>query len=141
MGTNPGGADLARSGLQDELKKKLPFESPEQEAMLNLARTNDTFELAFVRLFRSHKISPPQYNILRILRGAGGEGLPCLEIAGRMVTCVPDITRLIDRLERAGLVARTRSERIGALCTSRSWPRGSSCSGPSTGRSSSSTSG
>ena len=44
---------MARSGLQDELKKKLPFESPEQEAMLNLARTNDTFELAFVRLFRS----------------------------------------------------------------------------------------
>jgi DNA-binding MarR family transcriptional regulator len=110
MWADPGGADLARSGLQDELKKKLPFESPEQEAMLNLARTNDTFELAFVRLFRSHKVSPPQYNILRILRGAGGEGLPCLEIAGRMVTCVPDITRLIDRLERAGLVARTRSE-------------------------------
>ena len=52
-GANPGGADLARSGLQDELKKKLPFESPEQEAMLNLLRTNDTFELAFVRLFRS----------------------------------------------------------------------------------------
>ena len=64
---------MARPSLQDELKKRLPFESPEQEAMLNLARTNDTFELAFVRLFRCHKVSPPQYNILRILRGAGGE--------------------------------------------------------------------
>jgi DNA-binding MarR family transcriptional regulator len=109
MGMNPGGVDLARPGLQDELKKRLPFDSPEQEAMLNLLRTNDTFELEFVRLFRQHGLSPPQYNILRILRGSGGEGLPCLEVAGRMVTCVPDITRLIDRLERAGLVARTRS--------------------------------
>lgn len=101
--------ELARSVLQDELKKRLPFDLPEQETMLNILRTADQLHLEFTRLFRGHGITEPQYNILRILRGEGGEGIPCLEIASRMVTCVPDITRLIDRLESANLVARDRS--------------------------------
>ena len=90
--------------LQQEIKKRQPFESPEQEACLNLVRTGDLLQLDFTRLFREHGLSPPLYNVLRILRGAGGDGLPCLEIASRMIGSVPDITRLIDRLEKPGQV-------------------------------------
>ncbi len=95
--------------LQQEIKKRQPFESPEQEVCLNLVRTGDLLQLDFTRLFREHGLSPPLYNVLRILRGAGGEGLPCLEIGSRMIGSVPDITRLIDRLETSGQVERARS--------------------------------
>ncbi|MBL8793861.1 MAG: MarR family transcriptional regulator [Planctomycetia bacterium] len=95
--------------LQRELKKKQPFESLEQEAVLNLLRTGDRVQLEFARLFRRHGLFPAQYNILRILRGEG-KRLPILEIAGRLLTQVPGITGLIDRLERAGLVARQRCD-------------------------------
>jgi DNA-binding MarR family transcriptional regulator len=97
------------SRLQQELKKRHPFDSPEQEALLNLLRTTDQMQLRLVRLFRQFNgLTPSQYNILRILRGAG-EPLPCLEIADRTITEVPGITGLIDRLEKAGLVRRERS--------------------------------
>ena len=95
--------------LQHELKKKRPFESPEQEAALSLLRTGDQLHLRFARLFRDHGLTPSQYNILRILRGEG-RPLPILEIAGRTITVVPGITGLIDRLEKAGLVNRLRCE-------------------------------
>jgi MarR family transcriptional regulator, 2-MHQ and catechol-resistance regulon repressor len=94
--------------LQREIKKKRPFESPEQEALLNLVRTNDRFQFRFARLFREHGLTPSQYNVLRILRGEG-KPLPCLEIADRMIAAVPAITGLIDRLEAMDLVARDRS--------------------------------
>src|SRR3982751_2166529 len=94
--------------LQRELKKKRPFESLEQEAMLNLLRTNDQFDIRFARLFREHGLTPSQYNVLRILRGEG-QPLPCLEIADRLIAAVPGITGLIDRLEGLGLVTRGRS--------------------------------
>lgn len=97
----------ARGRLQAELKKKHPFSSREQEAVLNLARTHDRLQIRFTRLFREHGLTPAQYNILRILRGEG-RPLPCLEIAGRMVTSVPGITGLVDRLEALGLVERAR---------------------------------
>jgi len=97
------------SRLQKELKKRGPFESLEQEAMLNLVRTNDQFQICFTRLFRQYGLTPAQYNVLRILRGAG-EPLPILEVADRMVTVVPGITGLIDRLEEAGWVKRVRSQ-------------------------------
>ena len=98
---------MASGRLQQELKKRRPFESPEQEALLNLARTADQVHLQFARLFREHGLTPSQYNILRILRGEGAP-LPILEVADRMVTVVPGITGLIDRLEEAGLVERRR---------------------------------
>jgi DNA-binding MarR family transcriptional regulator len=109
MAKRRGDHDGGPGGLAGELKKRRPFESPEQEAALNLMRTADWLALAFGRLFRAHGLSAPQYNVLRILRGEGAP-LPSLEIAARMVTGVPDITRLIDRLEGAGLVARRRCE-------------------------------
>lgn len=96
--------------LQRELKKKRPFESPEQEAALNVVRTNDQLQIRFSRLFRDYGLTPSQYNILRILRGEG-QPLPILEIADRTVTVVPGITGLIDRLEQAELVRRERCEK------------------------------
>ena len=93
--------------LQHELKKKHPFESPEQEATLNIIRTNDQFQNRFGRLFREHGLTSSQYNVLRILRGEG-KPMPCLDIAERMVQVVPAMTGLIDRLEKQGLVRRDR---------------------------------
>ena len=97
------------ANLQQELKKKRPFVSPEEEAALNIARTNDQLQIRAARLFREHGLTSSQYNVLRILRGEGAP-LPILEIAGRTVTVVPGITGLIDRLERVGLVRRQRCQ-------------------------------
>jgi DNA-binding MarR family transcriptional regulator len=97
--------------LQHELKKKRPFESPEEEALLSVVRTSDQLQIRFARLLREYGLtSPTQYNILRILRGEG-KPLPILEIASRTITVVPGITGLIDRLERAGFVNRLRCEK------------------------------
>lgn len=93
--------------LQRELKKKRPFRSPQQEAILSVLRTNDQFQVRFARLFRSYGLTPSQYNVLRILRGEG-QPLPILEIASRTITVVPGITGLVDRLEEAGFVKRQR---------------------------------
>jgi DNA-binding MarR family transcriptional regulator len=95
--------------LQREIKKKTPFDLPEQEAVLNLLRTADQLQIRFARLFRRFGLTPQQYNILRILRGEG-RPLPILEIAARMITVVPGITGLIDRLEAASLVERKRCD-------------------------------
>jgi len=77
--------------------------------MLNILRTADQLQIRFARLFRKFGLTPQQYNILRILRGEG-RPLPILEIANRMITVVPGITGLIDRLEAAGLVERKRCD-------------------------------
>src|SRR5262245_48942311 len=96
--------------LQNELKKKRPFESLEEEAALNIVRTSDQLQIRCARLLREFGLtSPTQYNILRILRGEG-KPLPILEIASRTITVVPGITGLIDRLEQAGFVKRVRCE-------------------------------
>jgi len=101
---------MATSRLQQEFKKKRPFDSPEQEAALSVLRTNDQLMICFTRLFRKHGLTPSQYNILRILRGET-KPLPILEIASRTITVVPGITGLIDRLEQAGFVNRLRCEK------------------------------
>jgi len=101
---------LPNSRLQEELKQSVPFASPAVEAYLNLMRTADRLRSAFQQLFKAHGISDPQYNVLRILRGAGPDGLPSLAVAERMVTRVPDITRLLDRLAGCELVVRERSD-------------------------------
>jgi DNA-binding MarR family transcriptional regulator len=94
--------------LAREIKKAKPFDVPEQEAFLNLARTWDVLsgELA-ASVFKPAGLTPAQYNVLRILRGAGG-ALACGEIGARMIAREPDMTRLLDRLETRGLVARSR---------------------------------
>ncbi len=94
--------------LQNELMKKEPFDSLEQEVVLNLLRTNDLIQIEFTRLFRDHGLmSSSQYNILRILRGEGGP-MTTLDIAKRTITVVPGITGLVDRLQEKGLVTRRR---------------------------------
>jgi DNA-binding MarR family transcriptional regulator len=95
------------SRLRNELKKKAAFASEEEELYINILRTGDRLQIHFERLFRDFGLTPSQYNILRILRGEGAP-LPILEIAGRTITAVPGITGLIDRLEKAGFVARKR---------------------------------
>src|SRR5262245_32192738 len=95
--------------LQHELKKKRPFEAPEEEVALSIVRTSDRLQHRFARLLREHGLTPSQYNVLRILRGEG-KPLPILEIASRTITVVPGITGLIDRLEQAGFVNRVRCE-------------------------------
>jgi DNA-binding MarR family transcriptional regulator len=94
--------------LQQELRKKNPFDSPEQEAHLNLVRTTVMLGGAFERLFKAHGLSGATYNVLRILRGSQPHGRPCHEIGEDLVAGVPDVTRLIDRLEKAGLAQRVR---------------------------------
>lgn len=99
---------MSRPRLQEEIKQSRPFEQPEAEAILNVARTQEVLRAPLDALMKSNGLSGSSYNVLRILRGAGDEGLPCREIGDRMVTRVPDVTRLLDRLEAAGLVIRQR---------------------------------
>jgi DNA-binding MarR family transcriptional regulator len=96
-------------GLQAELKQKTPFTSREQEAYLSLLRTSDALETRVEAWLKEFGLTGTQYNALRILRGAGPEGLPCREIGERMITHDPDITRLLNRLEDRGFVERTRA--------------------------------
>jgi DNA-binding MarR family transcriptional regulator len=101
--------DLATQGLQAELKQKIPFASPEHEAYLALLRTSDALQMQVEARLKEFGLTGTQYNALRILRGAEPEGLPCREIGERMITHDPDITRLLNRLEDRGLVARARA--------------------------------
>jgi DNA-binding MarR family transcriptional regulator len=80
---------------------------PEEAAFLELLRTTDMLSRGLIQVLKTEGLSPTQYNVLRILRGAP-EGLLCGEIASRMITRDPDITRLLDRLERRELIARCR---------------------------------
>ncbi|HLJ87023.1 MAG TPA: MarR family transcriptional regulator [Candidatus Angelobacter sp.] len=88
-------------------KKTRRVRSPEEEAYLDLLRTTDMLSRGLVSILKPEDISSTQYNVLRILRGSP-DGLPCGEIANRMITRDPDITRLLDRMEKRGLIARSR---------------------------------
>src|SRR5437879_11260622 len=98
-------------GIQAEIKQAKPLSSLEEDALISLQRTADQLQWHASELLKPYGISPTQYNALRILRGAKDEGRSCSEIAERMINRDPDITRLIDRLERRGLVQRAREER------------------------------
>ena len=100
---------LQKRGLQAELKQRVPFTSWEQEAYLSLLRTADALQARVEARLKEFGLTGTQYNALRILRGAGPEGLPCREIGERMITRDPDITRLLNRLEDRGFVERTRA--------------------------------
>lgn len=95
--------------LQDELKQTKPWKCLEEEAALNLARTAAVVEHAMVQALKPFGVTPTQYNVLRILRGAGEAGLCRNEIGERLVTQVPDVTRLLDRMEEMQVIARQRS--------------------------------
>lgn len=105
--------------LQDEIRQSKPFESAEQEAFLSLGRTWALLEHAFAEFLKPHGITPTQYNALRILRGAGDDGLCRSAVMERMITRVPDATRLLDRLEAAGLIERRRDAADRRFVTTR----------------------
>ena len=84
--------------------------TPEEAAFLDLVRTTEMLSRPLAELLKTGDLSPAQYNVLRILRGAP-DGLTCGEIASRMVTHDPDITRLLDRLEKRALISRSRSDK------------------------------
>ena len=94
--------------LQQDLKQKKPFRSLQQEAYLSVVRTSTSLTDAMEDLVKTRGISATQYNVLRILRGWGAEGLCRNELRDRMLTRMPDMTRLLDRMEDAGLVVRSR---------------------------------
>lgn len=114
---------MSKSRLREEIQQSKPFESPEVEAYLNLVRTNHQLEGDVSRFLKAHGVSAPQYNVLRILRGAGEEGLPSLAVADRMVARVPDITRLLDRMAAKGWVRRERSKADGRVVIARVTPK------------------
>lgn len=97
-----------RSRLRDEIRQRKPFHSMAEEVFLNLLRTTEALSSNVARLLRPLGLSLPQYNVLRILRGAGAEGLSCNEIGERMVTRDSDITRLLNGLEKRKLARRGR---------------------------------
>jgi DNA-binding MarR family transcriptional regulator len=105
--------------LKKEIKQNKPFESLEVEAILNIVRTADAFGRRNAEILKPYDLTPTQFNVLRILRGAGETGLNCREISERMLTFDPDVTRLLDRLETRGLVARSREAKDRRVITVR----------------------
>ena len=101
--------EIVSSKLAAEIRQKKPFALLEEEAALNLVRTHEFLQQRQADFFKQFQLTPTQYNILRILRGAGKAGVTCSQAAERMVTADPDITRLLDRLEARQLIERQRS--------------------------------
>ena len=110
--------------LRQTIGQRKPFRSLEAEAFLNIEHTADALMRGLAELLKGADLSPTQYNVLRILRGASPGGLACGEIAERMVTRDPDITRLLDRLARRGLIERARDGRDRRVVTTTITPEG-----------------
>jgi DNA-binding MarR family transcriptional regulator len=91
----------------------------EEETTLNIMRTADHINLQLLDVLKPHGLSGTQYNVLRILRGAGETGASCKDVAGRLVTRDPDITRLMDRLEKRGILTRDRAKQDRRVVTHR----------------------
>ncbi|CAN5512757.1 MarR family transcriptional regulator [soil metagenome] len=107
------------TNLRDEIRQTKPFASREQEAFLSLGRSWAVLEHAFAEALKPYGITPTQYNVLRILRGAGETGLCRAEVMQRMIAKVPDATRLLDRMEAADLIARERDSADRRFVTTR----------------------
>ena len=99
------------AGLKAEIEQSIPFSSAWEEALLNLLRTADRISHAMQGVVRPWGVTATQYNVLRILRGAGPYGLTCSEIGNRMLTADPDITRLMRRLKALRLIRQHRDRR------------------------------
>ena len=106
------------SAIRDELKQTRPFSSPAAEAVVSILRTAAVMQRHVSQVVEGSGITIQQYNVLRILRGAGTIGLPTLAIRDRMIEEAAGITRLLDKLETAGYVVRERStpDRRQVLC-------------------------
>jgi DNA-binding MarR family transcriptional regulator len=110
--------------LKASIKQTKPFKSLKEELLLTLVRTAADVEHQMAQDFRPFGITTTQYNVLRILRGAGNDGLCRHEIGDRLVRQVPDVTRLLDRMEEAGLIVRERGDADRRYVTTRLTPQG-----------------
>jgi MarR family transcriptional regulator, organic hydroperoxide resistance regulator len=99
---------MTRTTIAEDIKQGKPFSSLEQEVYLSLQRTADELQSRVSAVLKTFGVSTAQYNVLRILRGAGASGLRCSEIGERMITREPDITRLLDRMAKAGWITQSR---------------------------------
>ena len=105
--------------LQQEIHQTKAIRFLEEEATLNIVRTADVLMQTLAGVLKPHLLSATQYNVLRILRGAGSDGASCKDIGSRLVARDPDITRLMDRLEQRGLVTRDRAKEDRRVVTHR----------------------
>jgi DNA-binding MarR family transcriptional regulator len=105
--------------LQQEIRQTKAIRLLEEEATLNIMRTADVLMQTLVDVLKPYSLSATQYNVLRILRGAGETGASCKDVGSRMVTRDPDITRLMDRLEKRGLLTRDRAKEDRRFVTHR----------------------
>jgi DNA-binding MarR family transcriptional regulator len=109
---------------QKVIKQRKPSRRVEEGAFVNIQRTADALMQGVAATLKPMGLSPTQYNVLRILRGAEPDGLACREIADRMITRDPDVTRLLDRLEDRALVARARDRADRRVITTRITTKG-----------------
>jgi DNA-binding MarR family transcriptional regulator len=109
--------------LQQELKQSRPF-PPEEEALLSIGRTADALNRRLAEVLKPLDLSTAQYNVLRILRGAGKGGRTCSEIGDRMITHDPDVTRMLDRMEKRGWLTRVRDAQDRRVVRTTITPRG-----------------
>ncbi|HEX2202380.1 MAG TPA: MarR family transcriptional regulator [Longimicrobium sp.] len=122
--THDAGDEGMPGKLQAEIQQTKPLGSLEEEAFLNVQRTANVLSQGMAELLKEHDLTQTQYNVLRILRGAGEKGLNAGDIAGRMITRDPDVTRLLDRLEKRGLVERWRCTEDRRVVWTRITPAG-----------------
>lgn len=113
-----------KSHLQREIKQTKPFATPSAEALLSILRTATILEHGTNELLRPYGITMTQYNVLRILRGAGARGLCGKEIGERLISSVPDVSRLLDRMEVMGLLTKERDSGDRRHVTARITPKG-----------------
>jgi len=118
MSTPKPGTRARASAVQSEIRQNKPFRSTAQEATIALLRTASVVNRTLARVVEPSGLSLAQYNALRIIRGAGTGGIPTLSIRERMIEEGTTITRLLDKLEEAGLIRRERSypDRRQVLC-------------------------
>ncbi|SRR6266542_3979931 len=110
--------------LKEEIKQRKRFTSLEQEAQLGIVRTSALLTHEFAEALKPYRITRTQYNVLRILRGAGETGLCRADVRARLVAQVPDVTRLLDRLEEMRLLSRGRDAADRRLVTTRITEKG-----------------
>lgn len=112
------------TALRDDIKQAKPLKSLYEETDLNIVRTAYVLIDAFEGAIKSYGITATQYNVLRILRGAGDHGLSRNEVRDRLLNRMPDATRLLDRMERSGLISRSREAEDRRLVTTRLTKKG-----------------
>jgi DNA-binding MarR family transcriptional regulator len=117
-------ADTVPGRIQAELKPAKPSRTLQEEAFLTVVRTADGLLCRADRMLRGHGLTGTQYNVLRILRGAGEAGATCRHIGERLINAEPDITRLLDRMEKRGLITRSREAADRRFVTTRITPLG-----------------